>query len=162
MNLIAQNAMLVALFPLIASIVIFLGAAVDRKANKLAIGVSLTGTLLALVWSLGLLMLRLTRPDAMITGVQRWMTAGSLDLNLGWTVDNLSAMMLVVVCFISLLVQIYSIEYMAHDEGVPRYYGALSVFTSVIASSTGMMLPSLRIASTSTRRPSTEAWPVAM
>lgn len=129
MNLMIQNAQLVALFPLLAAVFIFLGAAVDRKANRLSIGISLAGTGLAFIWALGLLSSRLGSPATPITGLFRWLTAGELQLNLSWTVDNLSALMLVVVTFVSLLVQIYSIEYMAHDEGIPRYYGALSLFT---------------------------------
>ena len=129
MNLIAQNAFMVALFPLLAAILIFLGASVERRANKLSMVISLLGTGLALVWGCGLLWLRVSQPEAVIRGVVRWMSSGSFEFNLGWTVDNLSALMLVIVSFVSLLVQIYSIEYMAHDEGIPRYYGSLSLFT---------------------------------
>lgn len=129
MNLIVQNAWLVAIFPLIAALLIFMGTAVDRKISRLAMGLSLSGTALALLWSIGLLLARLGQPAQDISGAMRWLTAGSFDFELGWAVDNLSAMMLGVVTFISLLVQIYSMEYMAHEEGVARYYGALSVFT---------------------------------
>lgn len=129
MNLVTQNAWLVALFPLIAGFLIFLTAAFNRKANRLAISISLFGTLLAFVWALALVSARFGQDLEPFKGGMRWLTAGNLDLTLGWAVDNLSALMLGVVTFISLLVQIYSIEYMAHDEGVPRYYGALSVFT---------------------------------
>ncbi|MBF2053793.1 MAG: NADH-quinone oxidoreductase subunit L [Candidatus Sericytochromatia bacterium] len=124
-----QNAWLVAIFPLIAALLIFLAAAVDRKSARLAMGLSLSGTTLALLWSVGLLLARLGQPEQEISGAMRWLTAGSFDFELGWAIDNLSAMMLGVVTFISLLVQIYSMEYMAHEEGVARYYGALSVFT---------------------------------
>lgn len=129
MNLVAQNAWLVAGFPFLAAMIIFLAAAVNRKANRLGISVSLIGTTLAFIWALLLLFQRLGHGEQPISGGVRWLTSGTLDLTLGWTVDNLTALMLVVVTFISLLVQIYSIEYMAHDEGIPRYYGALSIFT---------------------------------
>lgn len=129
MNLIVQNAWLLALFPLLAALLIFMATTVDRHARHLAVGLSLSGTSLALLWSVGLLFSRLTQPEQEISGAMRWLTAGSFDFELGWAVDNLTAMMLGVVTLISLLVQVYSIEYMAHEEGVARYYGALSVFT---------------------------------
>lgn len=129
MNVVTQNAWLVAGFPLLAGIIIFLAASVNRNAKRFAISVSLTGTVLALLWSLGLLMQRLGGSEEVIHGQYRWMTSGDINLYVSWTVDNLSAMMLGVVTFVSLLVQIYSMEYMAHDEGIPRYYGALSLFT---------------------------------
>ncbi len=129
MQLIAQNAWLVALFPLLASLLIFLAASVNREANRLGMSLSILGTALSFLWSLGLLGTRLMQPDVVMQGAMRWLTAGEFDFQIGWAVDNLTAMMLVVVTFISLLVQIYSAEYMAHDKGIPRYYGALSLFT---------------------------------
>lgn len=129
MTMIAQNSALVAIFPLIAAVLIFMGTTVDRKANRLSIALSLLGTTAALFWALGLLVYRVGHPHAPIQGLYRWLTAGTFHFNIGWSIDNLTALMLVIVTFVSLLVQIYSIEYMAHDEGVPRYYGALSLFT---------------------------------
>lgn len=129
MNLISQNAYLVAAFPLLAAIVIFFCAAFNRKANQLSMGISIFGTSLALIWALVLLWVRHSAPETAIHGSLRWLTAGNFDFSIGWTVDNLTGLMLGIVCFISLLVQIYSTEYMAHDEGIPRYYGALSLFT---------------------------------
>lgn len=129
MQLIAQNAWLVALFPLLASLLIFLAASVNREANRLGMSLSILGTALSFLWSLGLLGTRLMQPEMVMQGAMRWLTAGDFDFQIGWAIDNLTAMMLVVVTFISLLVQIYSAEYMAHDKGIPRYYGALSLFT---------------------------------
>ncbi len=129
MNILIQNAPLVVIFPLLAALLIFLGAGANRKAKRLSIGISLFGTALSLFWSLGLAIARLTDSGLNLRGAIRWLTAGNFDFNLAWNIDNITVMMLVVVCFVSLLVQIYSIEYMAHDEGIPRYYGALSLFT---------------------------------
>lgn len=129
MPFLTHNAWLPAFLPLLAGTLIFIFAAFQRQNKALAMGLSLTGTVLALLASLGLLFSRMTQPETLLHGKFRWLTTGSFDLNLSWSVDNLSAMMLVVVTFVSLLVQIYSAEYMAHEEGVPRYYGALSLFT---------------------------------
>jgi NADH-quinone oxidoreductase subunit L len=129
MSVLTENAYLVALLPLMAGVLIFTLAAFQRKAAVPAIALSLGATLAAFAASVALLLQRLLHPDMLIQGILRWLTAGTFDLNLTWAVDNLSAMMLCVVTLISALVQIYSIEYMHHEEGVPRYYGALSLFT---------------------------------
>jgi NADH-quinone oxidoreductase subunit L len=50
-------------------------------------------------------------------------------LPLGWTVDGLSALMLIIVGFVASMVVIFSIGYMADDPGYTRYFALLSVFT---------------------------------
>jgi NADH-quinone oxidoreductase subunit L len=60
-----------------------------------------------------------------------------LVVNLGLRVDGLTAIMLVVVTSVSLLVQVYSQGYMAHDGGYSRYYAYMSLFT---ASMLGLVL----------------------
>jgi NADH-quinone oxidoreductase subunit L len=59
-----------------------------------------------------------------------WLTVGSLEVNIGITLDGLTAIMLVVVTGVSLLVQIYSQEYMRDDEGYNRYYAFMCLFTT--------------------------------
>jgi NADH-quinone oxidoreductase subunit L len=59
-----------------------------------------------------------------------WLIIGNFNFRLGIMVDQLSAVMVVVVSVISLMVQIYSLGYMAHDEaGYYRYYTYMSLFT---------------------------------
>jgi NADH-quinone oxidoreductase subunit L len=59
-----------------------------------------------------------------------WLTIGNFNFHLGIIMDQLSAVMVVVVSVISLTVQIYSLGYMAHDEaGYYRYYTYMSLFT---------------------------------
>ena len=52
-----------------------------------------------------------------------------MNLILGFLIDPLSVMMLVAVNFISLLVHIYSIGYMADDDGYQRFFSYISLFT---------------------------------
>ncbi len=66
-----------------------------------------------------------------------WLKAGSLDLRIGFAVDSLTAIMLIVVTSVSLLVQIYSLGYMRDDPGIARYYAYMSLFT---ASMLGLVL----------------------
>ncbi len=58
-----------------------------------------------------------------------WFTAGTTTLSLGAIFDPLAATMLVVVTFVSLLVQIYSQGYMAGDPGFSRYFAFMCLFT---------------------------------
>ena len=61
--------------------------------------------------------------------IGKWINSGSLDVNWSMKIDALSAVMLVVVNFISALVHIYSIGYMSHDPHKPRFMAYLSLFT---------------------------------
>lgn len=61
-----------------------------------------------------------------------WATGGLLfpyEFNLGFLIDPLSVVMLVIVNFVSLLVHIYSIGYMADDDGYQRFFSYISLFT---------------------------------
>ena len=61
--------------------------------------------------------------------IAKWINSGSLDVNWSMLIDPLSAVMLVVITFISSLVHIYSIGYMSHDPHKPRFMAYLSLFT---------------------------------
>lgn len=66
------------------------------------------------------------------TVVYSWANGGLLlpyDFNIGFLIDPLSATMLLVVTFVSLLVHIYSIGYMADDDGYQRFFSYISLFT---------------------------------
>ena len=58
-----------------------------------------------------------------------WMQVGDISVNVGFLVDKLTAMMMVVVTFVSLLVHIYTIGYMADDDGYQRFFSYISLFT---------------------------------
>jgi NADH-quinone oxidoreductase subunit L len=58
-----------------------------------------------------------------------WVTSGDLHANWSLRIDTLTAVMLVVVNTVSALVHIYSIGYMSHDDGQPRFFAYLSLFT---------------------------------
>ena len=61
--------------------------------------------------------------------VAKWITSGLLDVNWSIKIDQLSAVMLVVVTLVSAIVHIYSIGYMSHDPHQPRFMSYLSLFT---------------------------------
>ena len=58
-----------------------------------------------------------------------WMVVGDLKMEIGFLVDGLTAMMMCVVTFVSLMVHIYTIGYMDEDEGYNRFFSYISLFT---------------------------------
>jgi NADH-quinone oxidoreductase subunit L len=58
-----------------------------------------------------------------------WLKTDNITFSIGFLIDNLTAMMLVVVSFVSLMVHIYTIGYMADDDGYKRFFSYISLFT---------------------------------
>jgi NADH-quinone oxidoreductase subunit L len=58
-----------------------------------------------------------------------WMVVGGLKMEVGFLVDGLTAMMMCVVTFVSLMVHIYTIGYMEEDDGYNRFFSYISLFT---------------------------------
>ncbi len=58
-----------------------------------------------------------------------WMVVGGLKMEVGFLIDSLTAMMMVVVTFVSLMVHIYTIGYMEEDAGYNRFFSYISLFT---------------------------------
>jgi NADH-quinone oxidoreductase subunit L len=73
--------------------------------------------------------------DAVLDGARfdqtlyEWMTVGGMKMEVGFLVDGLTAMMMCVVTFVSLMVHIYTIGYMADDPGYDRFFAYISLFT---------------------------------
>ena len=61
--------------------------------------------------------------------VYRWMQLGELSLDIGFLIDSLTATMMCVVTFVSLMVHIYTIGYMKGEEGYNRFFSYISLFT---------------------------------
>jgi NADH-quinone oxidoreductase subunit L len=61
--------------------------------------------------------------------IYEWMVLGGLKMEVGFLVDGLTAMMMCVVTFVSLMVHIYTIGYMEEDEGYNRFFSFISLFT---------------------------------
>jgi len=61
--------------------------------------------------------------------VYTWLFSDGIQINVGFLVDNLTAMMMVVVTFVSLMVHIYTIGYMHEDPGYQRFFSYISLFT---------------------------------
>ncbi|MGE0351263.1 NADH-quinone oxidoreductase subunit L [Hydrogenophaga sp.] len=61
--------------------------------------------------------------------IYTWMVVGGLKMEIGFLVDGLTAMMMVVVTFVSLMVHLYTIGYMEEDDGYNRFFAYISLFT---------------------------------
>ena len=103
----------------------FLGNIVGRKIST---GATILGVLVALIISVYTLLAVLD--GASFNGtIYHWMNVAGLKLEVGFQIDSLSAMMMCVVTFVSLMVHIYTIGYMEEDEGYNRFFAYISLFT---------------------------------
>lgn len=103
----------------------FFGNVVGRKTSTAA---TILGVLIALIISVHTLLL-VNDGARFNADIYTWMTVGTLKMTVGFQIDALSAMMMCVVTFVSLLVHIYTIGYMAEDEGYNRFFSYISLFT---------------------------------
>jgi len=115
-----------ALAPLAGAVVAGLfGGAVGRAGAHTVTIAGVTVSFIASVMTL-LAVLDGGRFDAT---VYEWMVLGSLKMEVGFLIDGLTAMMMVVVTFVSLMVHVYTIGYMAEDPGYQRFFSYISLFT---------------------------------
>jgi len=128
-----QYAWLIPLLPLAAALIIGTGLITFNKStNKLRslwsiLSVSATGG--AGVMSANLLWSQIQGHEPYLYTFE-WVQAGNFHLNMGFVIDHLTALMLVIVTSVAFLVQIYTDGYMAHDPSYVRFYAYLSLFTS--------------------------------
>ena len=117
----------VPLAPLAGSIITGLfGAQIGRRASH---WVTILGVLVSFVISV--LVLEAVAADGARYNatVYQWMVLGELKMEVGFLIDGLTAMMMAVVTFVSLMVHIYTIGYMEDDDGYQRFFSYISLFT---------------------------------
>src|SRR5208283_714250 len=133
MTWIAQNLWLIPVLPLAASGVIAVNKQRQRKlAATLAIGSMVMAFLLSLcAFSATLLHHGDNGVFREMAGFN-WLQFGGQWLHLDWVLDPLTAIMLVMVSFVSLLIFIFSVGYMAHDENFMRFFCFLSLFAAAM------------------------------
>jgi NADH-quinone oxidoreductase subunit L len=119
--------------PIVASgVIALLKQPKRRTAAALAIGSLGFSLLLALV-AFGHVVAGWSHGGAVRETVNfTWIQFGSTNVDLGWVLDPLSAVMLVMVTFVGLLIFIYSTGYMAHDENFTRFFCFLSLFAGAM------------------------------
>src|SRR3569832_1572748 len=101
--------------------------------NKIGRGLSHTFTILGvfIAFVISAMTLRAVAIDGARFNetIYQWMVVGGLKMEVGFLIDGLTAMMMCVVTFVSLMVHIYTIGYMAEDDGYNRFFAYISLFT---------------------------------
>lgn len=122
-----QLPLIILLLPLLAFILlIFFGKRLPRQGDWLATGLMT----LTLFLSLILLVVKLgTQPAETISSSFNWAIVGSQVIGFGIMIDNLAAVMLVVVTLVSTLVHYFSMGYMKDDTRYSRYFAYLGLFS---------------------------------
>ncbi len=129
MNFFVENAWMIPALPLWAFLIIVFGINLTVYENKkISSGLVIGATSIGLIFSAFILGWSIQDPTGTFERNSLWLSAGNIRLSVGWLVDNLSAMMLMVVTSVSLLIQIYSHEYMNKDEGYHRFFAYLALF----------------------------------
>lgn len=128
-----EYAWLIPVLPLVGAMLVGVGLiSFNQTVNKLrqinaAVIISLLGV--AMTYSIAIFVSQL-QGHAPYEHLFDWAAAGNFHLAMGYTIDHLTALMLVVVTTVALLVMIYTDGYMAHDPGYVRFYAYLSLFSS--------------------------------
>ena len=118
--------LVVPLAPLVGAIVAGLfGWAIGRRAaHWITILLMIVSTLAA-----GAVFLDVLDGNTWNGAVYTWLASGNVRFEIGFLIDRLSATMMLVVTFVSLMVHIYTIGYMADDPGYQRFFSYISLFT---------------------------------
>jgi NADH-quinone oxidoreductase subunit L len=118
----------IALSPLLGAIIAgFFGGILGRKATHTItiLGVFISTMLALYVFNIHVL----EKGEIFNQNIYTWMQIGSLNISVGFLIDNLTSVMLVVVSFVSLMVHIYTIGYMDDDDGYTKFFSYISLFT---------------------------------
>jgi NADH-quinone oxidoreductase subunit L len=117
----------VPLAPLVGAVVAgFFGRQVGRAG---AHTVTILGVALSFVLSAWVLYDVAANGARFNATIYEWMRIGSLKMEIGFLVDGLTALMMCVVTFVSLMVHVYTVGYMADDPGYQRFFSYISLFT---------------------------------
>ncbi|MGA7498501.1 MAG: NADH-quinone oxidoreductase subunit L [Isosphaeraceae bacterium] len=117
--------------PLLGALIAALGARRLRSSSHVPV---VAGIVLAFLVSCGALFS--TNPEA-TTVAGRWLSISNLEVPIELRVDGLTTMMLSMVTFVSSLVAVFAVGYMAGDPGYPRFFALIGLF---VFSMTGLVL----------------------
>jgi NADH-quinone oxidoreductase subunit L len=117
----------IVLAPLLAAIVAGLAGRVIGRVGAHCI--TIAGVAVSFALSAWVLKLLLEGAPVFNEGVYTWLVSDGIRMEVGFLVDRLSAMMMVVVTFVSLCVHVYTIGYMHEDPGYQRFFAYISLFT---------------------------------
>src|SRR5580698_6132319 len=116
------------LLPLLAAIIAGLGGRLVGRAG--AALVTIAGVAVSCLLSLSVLRDVYFGGAPVYDGaVYTWLVSDGMHMEVGFLIDRLTALMMAVVTFVSLCVHVYTIGYMADDDGYTRFFSYISLFT---------------------------------
>jgi NADH-quinone oxidoreductase subunit L len=122
-----QTLLTIVLAPLAASVIAgFLGRRIGRVATH---SLTIAGVAVSCALSVKVLLGLLSGAPVFDGAVYTWLVSDGIQMQVGFLVDRLSALMMVVVTFVSLMVHVYTIGYMHDDPGYTRFFSYISLFT---------------------------------
>jgi len=118
----------IALAPLIGAIIAgFFGSRIGRMGTNLA---TITGVAVSFLFSIVAYKHIVLDGGATFNGaIYTWLVSDGIRFEVGFLIDELTTMMMLVVTFVSLMVHIYTIGYMKDDPGYHRFFSYISLFT---------------------------------
>jgi NADH-quinone oxidoreductase subunit L len=119
------------LIPALPILAAGIGALLKQGQRKIAAALAIASMSLSFVLAVVAFAHLLLEPARLFLNFP-WMQFGSEWINLGWVLDPLAAVMLVMVTFVGLLIFIYSVAYMHHDENFTRFFCFLSLFAGAM------------------------------
>ncbi len=122
-----QLCLAIVLAPLAAAIISGLGGRLVGRV--LAHTLCIAGVTVSFALSAWILKLMLDGAPVFNQAVYTWGVSDGLRMEIGFLIDNLSALMMTVVSFVSLAVHVYTIGYMREDPGYQRFFAYISLFT---------------------------------
>ncbi|MBA3609241.1 MAG: NADH-quinone oxidoreductase subunit L [Chthoniobacterales bacterium] len=128
-NWVVAHLWLVPVVPLVASLAI---VCLSHTRRSTAAGLAVAGQVVALLLSLAAFAPTLQTPGFRAVHNFTWFTFGEQTLRLGFVLDPLTAVMLIMITFVSLCIFVFSIGYMATDRNFGRFFAYLSFFSAAM------------------------------
>jgi NADH-quinone oxidoreductase subunit L len=120
------------LIPALPLVMAGLGALLKRDRRRLAASLAIGGVAVSWLLSCVAFLASLSARPFRETWSFRWFDLADSSVPLGWVLDPLTAIMLMMVAFLSLLIFIYSLGYMARDENFTRFFCFMSLFAAAM------------------------------
>ena len=120
------------LIPVVPFIGFLLNGLFGRRAGRpfisaVAVGASLIAAIMGTIAAV-----QYHGPQRYVDVAYNWITSGNVIVDLAFQLDPLSIVMLMVVTWVGFLIHLYSVGYMAHEEGYWRYFAYLNLFLAMM------------------------------
>jgi NADH-quinone oxidoreductase subunit L len=132
---VAELASYLRYIPLMPLVGVIFHVALGYKAGRKAVGLVACGTVAASFAMAATAFLAIVRgPEglSLVDPVYQWLASGDFSANVGFRVDALSSVMIMIVTGVGFLIHLYSTGYMAHDEDYARFFAYLNLFMAAM------------------------------